>query len=257
MRLTFADSLLASLALACVLIIPGNASAATMACNGNCTWSVSVDNQEELSGTYVIADDGSLHVTPSDTLSATFADGSSVSLNNFFGNADPIIGFSLGAGTGATGKTFAFNFSLPISLSGSINANSSVSYSLTSLTGAGAQITPLFGKLVVAQEVDTTVGGLAPLNKGVDVGNTFAVLGGPLTGNSPVYTAAHTFVGSTAYDLMSVTIAFSLSPNSNVGVSGFVQQEPAPVPLPAALPLLLSGLTGLIGFVRRRSISLT
>ncbi len=135
-------------------------------------------------------------------------------------------------------------------MSGPINANSSVSYSLTSLTNAGAQISALSsGKVVVADEVDTSVGGLAALNKGVNVGDTFFFLGGPQTQNSPVYTASNTFNGNIAYDLMSVTVAFSLSANSNVGLSGFVQQTP--VPVPAALWLFGSGLLGLIGVARR------
>jgi hypothetical protein len=128
-----------------------------------------------------------------------------------------------------------------------------VSYSLTSLTSAGAQIDPLSGTVVVAQEIDTSPGGLSPLNKGVDVGNRFFFVGGPQTQNSPVYTATSTLIGDLAYDLMSVTVAFSLSPNSQVGVSGFVEQLPAPVPLPAAVWLLGSGLIVLRGFARHRA----
>jgi hypothetical protein len=77
--------------------------------------------------------------------------------------------------------------------------------------------------------------------------DTFAFLGGPLTQNSPVYTASNNFVGSLAYDLMSVTVAFSLSPKSNVGISGFVQQ----VPEPATLAMLTGGLVGFAAFGRR------
>jgi len=172
-----------------------------------------------------------------------------VQLDNITGNADPILGFNASASTGTAGNTFAFNFSLPIALSGPINANSSVSYSLTSTTSAGAQIDPLNGKVVVAQEVDTTAGGLAPLNKGVNVGDRFSFIGGPLTQNSPVYTASSSFTGNLAYDLMSVTVAFSLSANSSTGLSGFVQQTP--VPVPAAVWLLGSAI-GLLGAVRRR-----
>lgn len=215
---------------------------------GGCEWSVTADNVLLGSGSYTVdPKTGDISLAASQRFD--LADGGFVSIDGLNGNADPILGFNASAGTGSAGNTFAFNFSLPIALSGPINANSSVSYSLTSLTATGAQIAPLFGNVVIAQEVDTSVGGLAPLNKGVDVGSTFFFVGGPQTQNSPVYTASNTFNGNLAYDLMSVTVAFSLSANSNVGLSGFVQQTP--VPVPAALWLFGSGLLGLLGVARR------
>ena len=184
-------------------------------------------------------------------LTWTMGDGSTLSVGSLFGNADPILGFGLGASTGATGSTFGFTFNLPIALSGPINAISSVSYSLTSTTSAGAQIAPVVGSNIVsAFEVDTTVGGLSSLNKGVDVGNTFFFTGGPLTQNSSVFTASNTLTGNLAYDLMTVKVDFSLSANSSTGISGFVQQTP--VPVPAAAWLFGSGLIGLIGIARRK-----
>lgn len=216
---------------------------------GGCEWSVTADNVLLGEGTYSI-DPNTGDISLASPQRFDLGGGGFVSIDGLNGNADPILGFNASAGTGSAGNTFAFSFSLPIALSGPINANSSVSYSLTSLTSAGAQISPLsFGKVVVADEVDTSVGGLAALNKGVNVGDTFFFFGGPQTQNSPVYTASNTFNGNTAYDLMSVTVAFSLSANSNVGLSGFVQQTP--VPVPAALWLFGSGLLGLLGVARR------
>lgn len=218
--------------------------------DGGCNWSITVDSVQVGSGTYNI-DPSTGNISLAAPARFDFGDGAYVGIGGVNGNADPILGFNASAGTGAVSRTFAFNFSLPIALSGPINANSSVSYSLTSLSNAGAQIGALSsGKVVVADEVDTSVGGLAALNKGVNVGDTFFFSGGPQTQNSPVYTAINAFNGNLAYDLMSVTVAFSLSANSQVGLSGFVQQTE--VPVPAALWLLGSGLLGLIGVARRR-----
>lgn len=221
----------------------GQATAGTIVpCDGACTYAIEVDGVEVQSGAYTVdAVTGAISLPG--PVSVDLGDGASVSLNSLSGNADPILGFNASAATGATGKTFSFAFSLPISLSGQLAASSAVSYSLTSTTAAGAQVDPLFGHTVVAQEVDTSIGGLAPLNKGVDVGNRFFFTGQD-TQNSPVYRANSTLTGDTAYDLMSVVLGFSLSANSNVGMSGFVSQSP--VPLPAGIWLLGASLLGLL-----------
>ena len=43
-------------------------------------------------------------------------------IDDISGNADPVLGFSVAANTGALGNTFAFTFSMPIALSGAIQA---------------------------------------------------------------------------------------------------------------------------------------
>lgn len=174
-----------------------------------------------------------------------------VRVDNVNGNADPILGFSVAAGTGNSGSTFAFAFDLPIALDGPIQTSSDVGYTLTSTTQAGAQISPINNKVVTALEVDTSVGGIGNLNKGVDVGDSFFFVGV----GQQTYDAVDQFgliTGDPAYDLMAVNIAFSLSANSNVGVSGFVQQTP--VPVPAAIWLFGSAL-GLLGLHRKKAIA--
>ncbi len=194
-------------------------------------------------------------LTSNNQLMWNLGDGSFVRVDDVNGNADPVLGFSLAAGTGSTGKTFAFAFDLPIAIDGLIEAKSSVSYSLTGTTSAGAEISPTVGSnIVTALEVDTSIGGLGSLNKGVDVGETFFFVGGPQTQSSIPDSATNYFTGDLAYDLMSVNVAFALSADSNVGISGFVSQTP--VPLPAAVWMLGSGVLALVGFRKRRATSL-
>jgi hypothetical protein len=214
----------------------------------NCSITASIDGTPVGTGNFSI-DPITGAITLTNTITAIF-NGGHIYVTDVNGNADPILGFGVSASTGVAGNAFSVTFNLPIALAGLINANSSVSYSLTGTSSAGAQIAPLLGSnVVIAQEVDTSIGGLAPLNKGVDVGNTFFFIGGPQTQNSPVYTDSNSFVGNLAYDLMSVTVAFSLSPNTSVGISGFVQQV---VPEPTMVTLLGVGLV-LLAVARRRT----
>ena len=215
-----------------------------------CTWDITVDGQSVMSGMYM-SDPETGDISFGGT-GPIIGDGYTVSLDSMSGNIDPILGFGIGASTaGGIGSTFGFTFNLPIALAGTILADSSVSYTLSSLSSAGAQIAPVGGgNIVSAFEVDTSVGGLDPLNKGVDVGDKFFFTGGPQTQPSPVYTASNTFTGNLAYDLMTVKVDFSLSANSTVGLSGFVQQ--VVVPVPAAVWLFGSGLLALVGIARRK-----
>jgi hypothetical protein len=248
----------AVIASAVLCVVAGTANADTVVpCSANtCTYSIM---EGPTGGTQTVIAQGTYSVDPvtgAVTLSKPVnwhdASGDSASLG-LSGNSDPILGFSFSAGTGAVGDTFALSLSMPIALTGQIAAQSQVSYSLTATSSAGAQIQPLTGTHVItAQESSSIVGGPPPFNKGVDVGNTFSFTGVG-TQNSPVYSAANLFAlaAGNQYNLMSVTIAFTLSANSNVGLSGFVEQTP--VPLPAAAWLFLSSLLGLGFWVRSRS----
>ena len=106
--------------------------------------------------------------------------------------------------------------------------------------------------MALAREVDTSIGGLPPLDKGVDVGDTFFCTPGPCNSTSGTFVATNQFVGNLAYDLMSVTVAYSLSASSNVGISGFVEQ--IPVPEPGAASLLGLGVLTLTVIGRRRRL---
>lgn len=189
-------------------------------------------------------------VLANNALAWTMPNGNSLSVNSLNGNADPILGFGVGASTSNFGGSFSFNFQLPIAIGGTIQAESSLGYSLTALTSAGAQITPLGSDLLQAFDVDTTPLGLGSLNKGVDTGSTFGFLGE--TTQTTSFGETNIFTGSTAYDLMTVTLDFALSPNSIAGITGFVEQTV--VPVPAAAWLMGSALLGLSIVKRRRNV---
>jgi hypothetical protein len=234
---------------------PNLASAAGTTCGQGgalCSFSLLVDGEEVGTGRYTIGAGGILSIAS--PVNFVLDDGTRIGVGSISGNADPVLGFNASAGTATNGHSFAFSFDLPISLSGPINANSSISYSLTSTTSAGAEIKPLLpgGKVLTAQEVDTSVGGLDSLPKGVDAGDRFFFTTGPTTLNSPVFTASNSFIGNTQFDTMNALVSFTLSPNSNVGLSGFVQQEA--VPEPSTTALMLAGL-GLVGWIARRRLN--
>jgi hypothetical protein len=231
-------------------------------CDGDCTWSIAAGGVQVRSGEFQV-DPTTGDIDLGAAVQVGLGGGAWARIDDVSGNADPVLGFHVTANTGTNGRTFAFTFSLPIALAGTIEADSQVSYALKALTAAGAQITPLRTHVVVAQEIDSTPGGLAPLNKGVDIGDRFFVTtqtANPV--NSPAYTATNRLTGNLAYDLMSVTLGFTLSPNSNAVVSGSVQQtivEQTPVPLPAGVWLLGSALLGWsrLGRSRRAPFAVT
>jgi hypothetical protein len=212
------------------------------------TGAISLDLENNLrGGAMVVRDDGNTPVG----LMWNLGNGGSVSVNGLGGNADPILGFSVGTTTGAASATVAFVFDLPITLAGNILADARVSYTLTSLSAAGAQISPVVGSTTVvdAFDLDTIGGASLPIDKGVDVGSTFSVAAFDSAG-SPSYSAVNFFTVDPTYDVMRVIIGYSLTPESLVGVTGFVRQ--VVVPLPAALPLLLASLTAFGALARRR-----
>lgn len=176
-------------------------------------------------------------------------------LNSMSGNADPVLGFGLGASTGSASSSFSFLFNLPVAVGGLIRTDGITSYSLTSFSAGTASVSGLSGnKIVQAWNVDND-SVLTTLNQGVDVGDTYshtAPSSALYTTSSTTYSASNSIIGDLNYELLQVEVAFNLSAFSSVGISGAVTQTP--VPVPAAGWLMISGLSFLTYSRRRLAI---
>ena len=212
-----------------------------------CTWEIQVDGQSVMNGSYVTDADGNISLANPVTVSGS---GYTVSLTDMSGNIDPVLGFGLGAtNSSATPKTFAFAFSLPLGgLPVPINTKSQLGTTLTAFTSAGGSVFPTLGGGKIVDSQDIALSPFASVDKGVDIGDAFSVVGQ----NTVVRTenAAGSITTGGPFDLMSVTVAFGLTAQTGVGFSGFVEQTP--VPVPAAVWLFGSGLLGLVGIARRK-----
>jgi hypothetical protein len=231
----------------------GVALAAGTSCGPNgqlCSFQLQVDGATAGTGTYTIDPTTGDISLPGDGVTFRGTDWS-FTVESLTGNADPVLIFATSATTGDVGRAFSMSFNLPINLNGPIIANSQIGYTLTSGTAAGARIQPIDEDgVLTAFDLDTSVGGQDPIDKQVGAGENFQFVGGPQTQASPVFSGGPSLLNLTpAYDTMSAIVAFGLSPNSAVGISGFVQQ----VPEPSTYALLFAGLA-FVAFVARRRL---
>jgi hypothetical protein len=219
-------------------------------CTSNtCTWNISVDGTDVMSGMYMADADGNIILSnPVDIV----GDGYTVSLD-MNGNIDPLLGFGLGAtNTSGALKTFAFAFSLPLGgLTVPIATASDLGTSLTAFTSAGGSVFPTLGIGKIVDSQDIVLSPFSSVDKGVDVGAGLStgVMGTVLSHES----ATGLITTGGPYDLMSVVVAFGLTDQTGVGFSGYVQQSfgQASIPVPAAVWLFGSGVVGLIVVARR------
>jgi len=217
--------------------------------SGDCTWAISVDGNEVMSGMYMADADGNIILAspPGEIVGA----GYTVSLDNMYGNIDPLVGFGLGAtNTSGAAKTFAFAFSLPLGgLSVPINTAADLGTTFTAFTSAGGSVFPTSGTGKIVDSQDIVISPFASVDKGVDIGAGLSTTSMGTVLNHEM--ASGSISSGGPYDLMSVIVAFGLTDQTGVGFSGYVEQ--IAVPEPAAFWLVGPVLLGLVGIARRKA----
>jgi len=252
-----------ALALVTILGISTPAFAGTITCGALCRIEVSIGGETPVDVPLSVDEHGVGHLAG--PFSRTIG-GVTLGLDSATLSADPAIIFAAAA-TNLTGAPvlFTFVFTTPIALSGTIDAASSIGYTLTDGSPAGLGGSPgvtLSSGLgtdpthvLVANDVG--VGGVT-VNKGVDVGPfltdppggipgvcTPFTPGAAATSTCGPFSAANTFSGG-PFVFMTATLSFFLSPEDSAGFSGSVVEQPhSSVPEPPTLLLVVSGLLGL------------
>ncbi len=212
-----------------------------------CGWSISVDGSEVGSGGYDIDEFGNVSLAnPVEVSGAGF----SIQIDSIGGNVDPEIIFGVGATNTSGGtKTFAFSFSLPLAgLTGLIDTEAVLGQTLTAPSESGVTLFPTLGGGLIMDSQDIRFAPFASIDKGVDIGDVLAAGAGATVLDLDTATSQILLSGG-GFDVMTVVVAFGLSDNGGVGLSGRVTQTI--VPEPGTALLLAAGLGALT--VRRRA----
>jgi len=191
--------------------------------------------------------------------SIVLSDGSSFTINSASFDPDPVLSLAGSAiNNTANPLTFSFSFNAPMSpaLLGGINSAALLHVGLTDVAGDGASVAPLAGDTNMLRSFDL-FGASGSVSKNVDVGTALQLfaLGSAQIGGQD-YSATGSLQCLVACTVMSARMSFVLSPGDNMSFNGVITQTAAPVPLPAGIWFLGTGLAGLAGFRRRRAAAL-
>ncbi len=227
--------------------VSGSASAGSIPCDDPafCGWTVSVAGEQVMQGAYSIDDEGNISFGG---FQMSDPDGDwAVSIGDIGGHVDPEIVFGVGAtNTSGGALTFAFAFNVPLGgFQGTIDTFAELGQTLSSASGSGGTtLFPTLGGGLIVDSQDIRFSPFDTMDKEVDVGDALFAADG---------TTVLVLDSASGYDVMAVTVAFGLSSDGGVGLSGRVRQTLTVIPEPGIVTLGSIGLFGLWFAGRRRA----
>jgi len=230
-------------------LFTSTAGAGPIACpeGASCGWSMSVNGAQVASGQILVDAEGNLSTTPMQVVGTDWT----IGLDGLGGHVDPSLLFSASATNSSYTSTnvYSFSFSMPLGgLAVPISSFASLGITLTAASdapGGSGSVFPILTGSVILDSQDIRLSPFQNVDKGVDlVTGSFSDGAGGFPSFLPL-AASGSIVSGGPFDLMTVTLAFGLTPRTSAGFSGEVTQVPE-----SATALLLG--IGLVAIASRR-----